>query len=292
MAVGNLILAADYNNIRGKIIGVIGNGAGQSGYGQPIQSLSIASGDIISKTDWDLLRYDIYNALIHQTGETPLINEISIGNVIRYGAGRPNFQYNTLADQAITNKFDIGEGRTAIETGTNASRTSAWTTAVSCTVTISFSNNNEARYFFNSGGRIRFVSSRVGGSSTAQNSSWSTLLSSAGVQSFDYTHFYALTNSYQEIYYTTSSAPYAANSYLIQALSNVSDNTNGGATDITFNIVWSDAYTDGNPSPPPDQVDGTLSLIVDQVKATGPILPSGTFNITSPSFSITSISGT
>ena len=296
MATGDLISAADYNNIRNKIIGIIGPGSGQSGYGQIIQSSAVTADSIISKAQWDRLRYDIYNALIHQTGSVPSINEVTQNSVIRYGASHPVFQYDTLADQAITNKFNIGGGRFAIEAGTVASRTTAWTAAVSTTVTVTFSTADQARYFFNSGGKLTLASSRTGGSSTAQNDSWSNLLSAAGIRTFDAIsstiNFYNLTNVDQLLYSTTASIPYAANSYQIRVRGDVANNSAGGARIITFTVSWSDPYVDSDPSnPPPDQIDGTLSLTVEQYRATGPVLPSGNFTITGPSYTNSGITG-
>jgi hypothetical protein len=297
MAIGDLITAADYNTIRNKIIGVIGAGVGNSGYGQEIRSLSVSSGSIVTKNQWDLLRFDIYNAIIHQTGSVPPINEVLQNDVIRYGAGRPVFQYETLSDQAITNRFDIGTGRFAVEAGSTETRTTAWTTSVTCTATITFGTTDQARYFFNSGGKMFFSSTRTGGTATGQNTSWSNLLSAAGVQVFDSVNslinFYNLTNAFQVLYVTTSSVPYASNTYRIEVRGDIADNSNAGARIITVRVTWEDPYVDPYPeSPPPDQVDGSLSLIIDQHRATGSLLPSGNFTVASPTYSISQIIGT
>lgn len=298
MAQFDKISAADYNNIRDKIVGVIGTGSGNSGYGQTVRSSAVVKDvDIVSKAQWDALRYDIYNALIHQTGAVPSINEVVQNSVIRYGAGYPVFQYDTLSDQAITNRFNIGSGRFAVESAIAPSRTTAWTSSVSCTVTATFGTSDQARFFFNSGGKIRLASSRTGGSSTGQNNSWSSLLAAAGIQVFDSinstVNFYNLTNSFQPLYTTTASSPYSSNTYTIQVRGDIPNNSAGGARVITFQVTWSDPYVDLYPdAPPPDQVDGTLTLTVDQHRATGPVLPSGNFTITAPTYSATAISGT
>lgn len=296
MAIGDLITAADYNTIRNKIIGVIGTGAGTSGYGQPIQSSSVSAGSIITKNQWDLVRFDIYNALLHQTGAVPNIVSVLQNSVVRYSASNPVTQYETLADQAIVNRLNIGPGRFAIETKDSTSRTTPWSTAVSCTTTVTFGTADQARYFFNAGGNIRLSSSRTGGTATAQNTSWSNLLSAAGVKLFNATtttiNFYNLTNVYQTLYTISSSVPYSANTYSIQVRGDVANNINGGARILNFLTTWSDPYEDPFPSaPPPDAVDGTLSLILDQQRATGSVLPSGNFTIASPTYSTTTIDG-
>lgn len=300
MAIGDLISASDYNTIRNKIINVIGTGVGNSGYGQTTFSTTVSAGNTVTKAQWDALRYDIYNSLLHQIGSPPSIVTAAAGGVISYGAGNPNTQYDTLADQAISNRFDLGAGQFVTETIGSESYTSSWYSSVSSTVTVTFNTAEEARFFFNSGGKIRFASSRSGGSGTAQNSAWSNLLSSAGTQVFGANapgiNFFNLTSSYQTAFNLTASSPYSANIWRIEALCNVPNNSAGTANIVTFRVSWIDGYYDPGPepSPPPgDLVDGTLTLSVDSVRASGSLLPSGTFSINNyQSATVGSISGT
>ena len=67
-------------------------------------------------------------------------------------------------------------------------------------------------------------------------------------------------------------------------------NINGTASQITFRITWRDNYTDPGAPAPGDLVDGTLTLLVDELKASGPLLPGGAFTITSPTYSASAIS--
>lgn len=304
MATGDIISATDYNTIQTKINTVMGTGTGSYGYGQTVNSSQVAVGNSVTKTQWDALRYDIVNALLHQSGVGPTIATVNVGDVIRYGAANPNFQYNTLADTATSNRFNIGSGRYLTQVLQTTSRTSSWTTAVSTTATVTFNTAEQARFFFNSGGKIRFTSSRSGGSSSSQNNSWSNVLTSAGTQALGASgttvNFYNLTSSYQTFYLVSSSSPYAANTYRIEASCNVSNNSSGTANILNFRVTWSDAYRDpdalaGRPeslNPPTDVVDGTLSLTIDQLRATGSVQPSGTFTITGPASStLNSISG-
>jgi hypothetical protein len=313
------IAATDYNAIRNKIIAILGTGSGQQGYGQPTTSSPLFSGNNITKAQWDLLRYDLINSLVHQDGVEPSIVTISSGAVIGYGAGYANTNYDSLADQAILNRFNIGAGQSILSiasmTGETApgviSRTGSWSTQSQCTLTVTFSTANEARYFFNSGGKIRFTSSRTGGTTSPQNNAWTDLLNtSVGTVNFGAStpalvNFYNLTTSYQQWYTLSSSSPYSASAYRIEALCNCTDptNTNGTASVVTFRITWADSYVDPdtlNPDypapitihPPGDLVDGTLSLTVEEFKAAGSLIPSGTFSITSPTYSISAISAT
>ena len=302
------IAATDYNAIRNKIVAILGTGSGQQGYGQPLSSAAVFAGNNITKNQWDLLRFDLLNAKIHQDGVLPTIITVASGDFIGYGAGYPNTNYDTLAEQAILNRFNIGAGQSVLSlptmTGETApgviSRTGSWTTQSQCTLTVTFATANDARYFFNSGGKIRFTSSRTGGDSTSQNNAWTNLLSTAagtinfGAQTPATVNFYTLTTSYQQWYIVSSSSPYSANFYKIEALCNCTDPTNvaGTASVVTFRITWGDNYVDTHPDPPGDLVNGTLSLTVEEFKAAGSLIPSGSFSITSPSYSISAITAT
>lgn len=296
--VGQIISNEDYNNIRSKVSVIMGTGVSTSGYGQNVFSTDVASNQQITKAQWDSLRFDLVNAIIHQTGSQPAITIVSTTDPIRYGASQPNFQYNTLADQAVTNKFLIGEGQYIVSSKATTSRTTAWTSSLLCDLTVTFGTVDQARFFFNSGGKVRFTSSRSGGASTAQNNAWSGLLDSAG--NFDFggntpeINFYSLTNIFQTVYQLSSSSPYSANTYRVLARCNVSDNSAGTANTVFFRVTWTDPYVDpspGNPPAPGDSVDGTLTLSVSELKAQGDLVPSGTFSISSPTYSLSAISG-
>jgi hypothetical protein len=297
--IGSIIEAVDYNSIRSKIINVMGAGSGQTGYGQTTLSTTVAAGNIVTKEQWDALRYDLLNARIHQDGLVPLIVLPETGQPIRFGSGHPNSQYNTQAELAITNKWNLGSGQFVIDAGTITDRSTPWISEVTTTCTVTFNTVDQARWFFNSGGKIRVTSSRTGGTGSPQNSTWSSLLATAGTQALGGNNagvnFYNLTNSYQLFYQSSASSPYGGNQYRIDVLSNVTDNSVGGATILTFRIRFTDNYTYGGTGGPsfPDTVDGTLSVIIDEIRASGTLQPLGTgpFVLTRPVYSITSLSG-
>ena len=302
MAIGDFISATDYNTIRTKIFNVMATGAGNSGYGQNTFSSLVAAGNSVTKTQWDALRYDIYNALLHQTGSAAALTTVAVGDVVRYGASQPNFQYNTFADTATTNRFDLGTGQFVTEAINSTSFNSSWYQSVSATASVTFATAEQARFFFNAGGKIRFASSRTGGNAEVQNTSWSNLLNSAGAQSFvggpSGINFFSLTSSFQTFAEISGSSAYSNNKWRLEASCNVVSNTLGTANIVNFRITWLDAYTDpvpggGTPAiPPGDLVDGTLTLTVDQVRPSGFLQPSGTFTTVGPSSSsLSSISG-
>ena len=292
------IHASDYNAIRAKVLQILGTGSGSSGYGQVVQSSNVVTGNLITAEQWSLLRADIVNIRLHQDGAVPTLPSISQGLPIVLSAAAANFGFVTVLDSSFSSRFNIGSGRSQVSAGASQSRTGSWTVQSQCVATITFSNANEARFFFNSGGKIRFTSSRTGGSASSQNNAWSNVLTAAGTQSFSGDislphHFYKLTNNYSDnLFYTISaSTPYSANYYELAAKCNVANNNTGTATAVDFRITWRDNYFDLFPSSPPpgDLVDGTLEIQISEFKATGSLIPTGSFDIISPSFSITSI---
>jgi len=298
MAQGSDILSSDYNSIRTKVLQILGNGSGTVGYGQSLNSSPVTSGNTITAAQWQALRNDLINIKLHQDGNIPTLASVTQGAPIRFGAAEPNQQWSNIADQAFSARFNIGIGRSIVSAGTSQTRTGSWITQSQCVATVTFSTSDQARFFFNSGGKLRFTSSRTGGAATAQNNAWTNVLSAAGTQEFtgniaDPENFYNLIDTYKNIFTRTLSTPYSANFYRIEAKSNVSNNSVGGATVIDFRITWRDDYVDPdgptNIFDPADIVDGTLNVIIEELKAIGSLVPLGSFDITSPTYAITEI---
>jgi len=289
------IHSLDYNSIRNKIVQILGNGSGTSGYGQTVFSAPVVSGNTITAVQWQALRNDIINIRLHQEGNIPTLVQVVKGTAIGFGESQPNREFDRILDQSFTARFNIGIGRSIISSATSQSRTGSWNVQSQCVATATFSSADSARFFFNSGGKLRFTSTRAGGTASAQNNAWTNVLGAAGTQQFsgnptDIENFYSLTDSYKTIYIKSLSTPYSANFYRIEAKSNVSNNSTGLATVLDFRITWRDDYVDPFPaSPPPDLVDGTLTVVVEEFKATGSLVPSGSFTIVSPTYNITSI---
>jgi hypothetical protein len=294
--VGTTILRNDYIEIRNKVASILGTGFAQRGYGQPVLSNAFnpsgaPNGTDIKREEWLALRNDIINIRWHQDGAQPIIADIPAGSVIRYGSAQPNTNYDDLINQAILTRFNVGpvSNRSIVTAVDSTSRTGSWSVKSEATLTVEFNNANEARWFFNSGGKIRFLSSRTGGGSTQQNGSWTGLLNTVGTVEFGgnvptFVNFYRLTDQNQFVIQSapTGAFAYSGNFYAIEARCNVADNSQGGATQIIFDIVWEDAYEDPGPPGPGDIVDGTLSLSVSELKASGPLIQGGLFTVASP----------
>ena len=305
MPVYDPISALDFNNIKDVVLPVLGVGSGTTGYGQVTLAPTTVLGNTVSKTQFDRLRFDIVNCIVHQTGSLPTITTINEGDTISYGATNPIYQYLTLANQANTNRFDIGAGQYATESTVSGSYTPTWQNAISTSFTVTFTDSNAARNFFNAGGKIRFASSFTPRISNPQNNAWQTLLSTMGTISFGAispaVNFYSLTSS-DQTFYTLASTSYASNYITLRARCNVPSNASGGATVITFTVTWTDAYVDpdiltGHPAtdnPPDGTVQGTTTVSIGQLRPVGALYPdlvANSFLIPSPTYGTITISG-
>ena len=293
-SVNGLIEDTDYTTIRNKVINVIGTGSGNSGYGQVTSSTAVSDGVTIAASQWQNLRWDIYNCLVHQNGTTPSIVNVSANERLEYGSGEPNNSYDTFANTVVSNRFNIGSGRFVTENlGSTSSGDINWNLEAYVDITYTWSNASFARYFFNAGGKIRVASSYSPFTTTSQTTSWANLLSSAGTQQFGGNtpsiNWFNLTSSFQTYYTATPSSPYSANRYRLQARCNVGNNSSGTANTLIIRVWLRDDYDDpAGQEPayaPQDNVRGTISVTTSQIRATGPLQPSptaGNFTIYGP----------
>jgi hypothetical protein len=194
-------------------------------------------------------------------------------------------------ETATINRFRVAANQSVVSSKGSATYTSAWSSSAQFTLTVTFATADQGRYFFNSGGKIRLTTGVSGGTATAQYNAWLNFLSSVGIRSFgadtDPTvNYYTLTNSFQTYYVDALSTPYSANNYRLEARTNVADNSAGTATVLTLRVSLTDGYVDPGPTGPGDQIDGTLTILVEELKAAGTLIPSGTFSITSPTYSL------
>ena len=298
MTIGTSIFASQYVAIQDKAQSLLGAGSTTKGYGQTVQSADVFVGNIITKAQWDLLRFDVINIKMHQDGVMPAVVQVATGDAIGFGPGSPNTNYDILLEQAIVNKFVLADNQSIVTAKATETYSPPWATQAQTTLTCVFADATTARYFFNSGGKIRITSTLAAtGTPTAQVNAWVNFLASVGTRSFgadtDPTvNYYTLTNVYQTFYQSSLSSPYSANNYRLEAKTNVSNNSTGTASEVQIRITLSDTYTDPGPepSPPPgDSVVGTLTVNVAEVKASGLLQPSGNFTVTGPTYSLSSI---
>lgn len=300
MAVHGKPSITDYNTIQTKVANILGAGSATSGYGQPLKSSPVSVGTKNTATRWDNLKNDILSIHRHQNGFDLGIVDLSPGDKIRYEASQPMFQYDSIINTLTTTKFNVSptQAQTVNKGTQNATFPGLlgadWKAQLNITLTYTFSTANNARWFFNSGGLMRFSSSRTGGSSHPQNSAWTSILGTAGLVSIGANvgalkNIYQLTNAYQTIHSTVASGVYgySTNEFRISAKCNVTNNVNGTARIFNFYVQWLDNETTSG-----DSVDGTFSLSANTLEPTGQLFPTGTFTVQSPTLTATGFSAT
>jgi len=298
MTVNAKIRAVDYNTIRNQVNLVLGTGLGNSGYGQTslVTSSTVSESTRVSIAEWNRLKADISTCWRHiYNTSPPSITTAVVNETIRSNATTsPYTQYQTLANDITNNRFQTPPNNIVTAKGT-VSRLwpggfgDTWKSTLQSVVTVSWPTGDAARHFFNSGGELRFSSSRSGGTTSggagtiaAQNNEWTNFLTNTvqtrafggnkpvtGTGSLTGTNFYRLANTYTNPWYSaTAGGAYSLSTFRIWARSvDIANNSSGGATTVEFLVEWIDDHV--GVSGGPDGVDGTLTLNVSELRAAG-----------------------
>lgn len=170
---GGLIQATDYNNLVGSnptttstaFNAVWSTGNGIKGWGQTAIAQSAASASLVTATQWASLINALNSANTHVNGSGSGITAVTSGSTIAY-LSTLQTAINGLYTDA--NKF---ASNAAVTVG--SSSTTAWTSATT-TATLTrafgaraaFASADQARWFFNAGGRLKLNCSGTQNAST------------------------------------------------------------------------------------------------------------------------------
>lgn len=288
------VSAERLNNLQGRLALILGNGAGQNGYGQELVSYQVSKidGSVIQAADINSMYADMVKARIHQIGTSPTeiaeiianlnviaeetsftVGDDGISLVDPDGTLKGILDYERLMTQIELDKFLAHSSQITLESGIQSTRTSQWNGIVTHEFTVNFTDANHRRHFFNAGGTIRITgsnSSAIGD----KGKDWNLLLIETGGVTFNHSSTfpgstgtgsaignYQLTTSYQEIYRKigggTYSGVYAGNIYTIEARA---PDTNSIQFRVRLNDIVTDPIIDNN-------VDGRLISTVQHVRA-------------------------
>jgi hypothetical protein len=178
-AQGDLIEASDYNNIIGANTSVNPNtfhavwawGANSRGYGQtPISNVSVAG--TVTATQWATLINNINSANLHIRNTSSGLTANTAGQLIGHSGGLPVAITRLNQDRMLfaTNSAVIvnHNGLTGYSAWSVAGTSVTQTRAFGATVT--FAGADNARFFFNAGGRLKFNVSAVNNVGAASRS--------------------------------------------------------------------------------------------------------------------------
>jgi len=250
-----LVTANRFNTLRQQIDNVLGNGSGDTGYGQTLITQSVQVGDLINATNINNAYEDLRKCYKHQTGGNPantIIQAVQQGDLIKENDGVSYTgwdQYEALASLVSTNRLTVDPTQQDIVVSLPNNR-SAWNGTVTLIVNVNFSSADARRHYFNQGGYIQITSSTTDTSS--KGTDWNNIMGGNSVFSANsFTHSgngtvsnvgnYQLDGTVQRILTNDNAGAgtYSENDYYIDVQS-TSD------TQIRFTMTWRDQET-GNP---------------------------------------------
>jgi hypothetical protein len=291
-AADTTIFAEDYNRLQEKVTSILGQGGGiygtDYGYGQTILSSQVIgatspnnnTGDFVTSQQMNDLRIDIMKCWQHQTSDAFPINSVLTSDTIEAGdvsspiSGVNNKTYNDytfVVNYIDTNRLTASPSAMSLITDKAALSFTNWNNFKTHDVTVSFTDSNHKRYFFNAGGEIRI--SAVHSGSHVVNSkpwAWQNLLSASGVLIYKYTD-YAASSSAPAIlanYTQNNSVVYGENYYKVLGSAPASNT-------LFFRMIFHDVDTgdqQGGVQPGPavdENVTGTTTSSVSIYYPTG-----------------------
>jgi hypothetical protein len=287
-AQGSTIDASDYNGLvgsnsttAGTINYVWDTGNGQFGYGQGAVS-AVSAAATITATQWSTMLNALNKALQHQGGAAATLGPVNYtaGSTITYFAN-----VATSVTTINTNKLNFNSTRGATTTGSNLDKVyNTEGSLMTHTITVTFASADQARYFFNAGGRLSLVVSQAGDfEQNAKETNWRDLINAVGTIHLDQLTstrtgtgetiatngsaigYWDLTTSNQTlIKLTQDTSPYTDNYIDIFARVAGAAGSNGGlGTQVIFQIDYFDGSADGGFN---DGISGTVRNRIDIVK--------------------------
>ena len=280
---GSLIDAADYNGLANvsaaNVWYVLSTGSGTYGYGQDAASISTVSvASTITATQWAGLVHSVNKILGHQGGAAA---QLATGSNIGITAGATITAFanvSTAVTTIGTNRLSFNSTRGTPVTGANFDATFANSTFTR-TITVTFASADQARYFFNAGGRFSLVFVPSGLTDNAKETSYNDLMNAIGTLHLDAETstrtgtgetlttnglaigYWDLTTSNQTILKLTSdNANYTANTLEVLMRVAGATGTNGG---LGTQVIYDITYTDGADEAFNDAVSGTFRHRVD-----------------------------
>jgi hypothetical protein len=298
---GSQIRSSDLVNVRGdvssttayasatlaqnKLAACFGVGFGDRGYGQTVPVITaVTPRQRIQSVDYTSLISSLNTCATHLgiNLQLPNTSEFLTGEPVR--AGTTNWAQ--LVNQVDELRLTPDPSHMVTTVTLTNTRVTKWTTSVILTFRTQFDTENQARFFFNSGGTINFVPSLTGGTN-AISTDWATMLQSVGTVRLGartITHggqttaqgFYNLSTSFRSVFIQRS-AQYTANTLEVMARVGERQAQNGGNGRFVEIQVM---FTNGVRTSVLDFVDGTLSVVMSVTKTQSPL------QITSPFMSL------
>jgi hypothetical protein len=265
---GDTILDNHYNDFATSVNAIWGTGSGDSGYGESSTVSAVSAGTTITAAQWTTLLARISSAASHQVSSITAISNPSAGDTISAYTS-----LSTNISTITTNRLNV-LGRQAVN-NTNRDNTATFTGTLTFTNKWAWGSANQARYFFNAGGRLSISGSQSGHGSDSKGNEWANLLTAAGTY-YVYAQtagksggsgspttnltttagYHDLTTSYLSVFKQfEDTGPYTAN-YVEWQL-----RTADAGASVEANCLWVDAAADSS-------FDKSIYTVLDQVEGT------------------------
>lgn len=275
-ATGDIIYLADYNAIYNIVAQILGVGSGTSGYGATPSSSALTGNPVIGSTAWNNLYADINACATHQNGAAYTNAElpaISAGGVI--GIADINL-YKTAADNIAANK-DTATQLTLV-TGLKGIYNAPWKTAINATATVTFASADNARNFFNAGGRIRISAACSGGTSATADTkdyAWKQAIDSVPYNNVgsQYTAAQYRAGGQVTLFTGRLTGPSGGpnpNNYNLSSFTGIATKTSD--TVITFDIIFNDGSNPPGVFSIDENVTAEIDSLLDYYKSTGAVV--------------------
>jgi hypothetical protein len=170
---GDTILDDHYNDFATSVNAIWGTGSGDAGYGESSTVSAVSAGTTITAAQWTTLLARISSAASHQNSSITAISNPSAGGTISAFTA-----LSTNIGTITTNRLNVHARQGVVNT--NRDNTATFTGTLTFTHKWAWGSANQARYFFNGGGRLSISGSQSGHGSDSKGNEWANLLTQAG----------------------------------------------------------------------------------------------------------------
>ena len=257
-----------------------GTGSGEYGLGQTAIA-TISAGDTITASHWNTLFTGMDNIGNHANDTLTTRSQVSAGDTITIKAA-VEADLASLAAEVAGGCVNATALTTSSALQTVTTSAEGWDTSATQEVSVTFSNANEMRWFFNAGGKVRVVISTSQASTNPKDTAFIDLGSAIGnldigaqlttrSGSGETLTTNGLANGFHDlgtgyttlIKLTSDNANYTSNTVEIQAKL---DAAPGTAVTMTIKMIATDPaddtqYTSGNTASQPVDVNNTPKMV-------------------------------
>lgn len=285
VSTGTTVYASDYNILRTAVNRWFADNYAESiTFGNSNQTYGWGGTPVSTVTQGNPMMAAEMNAIIDRCNIGVDICNSVTGNLSRVTSGVDTIdadQFNnaeTKANSIVTNRNNIDAAEMSLLAGGSSARSVAWSSQINCTFRYTFTDFDEARYFFNSGGALT-ISGTISGYSTGwpyDGYGFNEIFTTMGTIFMDYTQttqsgsggsttgfgYYDLSTSFVTIFTQSGTGAYTDSYFGIQARRSTlgdwvellvymtpdSGKTVNGTTTITTQMRKLDAQSSGSAS--------------------------------------------